>query len=163
MAGFGTQKSGICPLGSSPRGVNVVRKWGEAVSFLPAEGYMAVLPLLHLLATKPYLSCSAPAAIIPPLSAERFTWTNKAIYGVFTHWLVTNYSPASSATIQDKQHSSTLASLRKAAHTWWQRESGWTFEFGWHQIVQCRSSVRSVHGTSGLGYLAQPQKAYKRR
>lgn len=103
----------------------------EPVSFLlPAEGYTAMLPLLLLLSTMPYLSCSALAAIIPLLSAECFTWTNKAIYGVFTHWLVTNYTPASSVSVQDKQHSSTLASLRKAAQTSWQREIGWTVKLG---------------------------------
>ena len=59
----------------------------------------------------PYLLCSALVPIKPCISAELFTFTNKAIYRVFTHCPVTNYTPVSTTITLDKQHSSTLGSL----------------------------------------------------
>lgn len=86
---------------------------GEPMSFIPAEGYMTHTDasLTCSFPTTPYLPCSALIPIIPCISAELFTLTNKAIYGVFTHGLVTNYTPARTAIILDKQKSFTLASL----------------------------------------------------
>ena len=84
---------------------------GEPISFIPSEGYMThtETSLTGSLSTIPYLLCSALVPITPCISAELFTWTNEAIYRVFTQWLVTNYTPVNTAIILEKQHFSTLS------------------------------------------------------
>lgn len=70
----------ICPLNYSLRGVNVLRKGGvRTYKCHSSRGIPDGVASLDCSFPQCLISCSAVAAITPPLSTEYFTWTNKAI------------------------------------------------------------------------------------
>lgn len=86
----------ICPLNYSPRGVGVLRKWGRRTCGLrPLRGIRDTHRCFtHWFSPHSTLSLMfSLVPIIPCISAELFTLTNKAISILFTQWLMTIFTP----------------------------------------------------------------------